>query len=55
VVTGASDDLDVDTAASADRRAAVRAGRPADAPFFDRGPGYAALAGGRLSADVDRL
>jgi N-methylhydantoinase B len=26
-----------------------------DEPFFDRGPGYAILAGGRTSAEVDRL
>lgn len=36
-------------------RARLRAARPADAPFFDRGPGYARLAGGRAFADVDVL
>ena len=32
---------------------ALRAARPSERPFFDRGPGYAALAGGATSADVD--
>jgi N-methylhydantoinase B len=38
------------TAALRTRRAA-----PDDAPFFDRGPGYAKLAGGRIFAEVDRV
>jgi len=35
-------------------RAGLRAGRP-EQPFFDRGPGYALLSGGRPHADVDWL
>jgi N-methylhydantoinase B len=50
----------VDVAASDARRATMRAARDeqrsADGePFFDRGPGYAALSGGRTFADVDLL
>lgn len=56
VVLGGSDDdpvVDADaTDAERDRR---RGERGDDAPFFDRGPGYARLAGGATSADVDRL
>ena len=33
----------------------LRSRRTGDEPFFDRGPGYARLAGGRTSADVDHL
>ena len=33
----------------------MAAEEPVDPPFFDRGPGYARLAGGRAFADVDRL
>ena len=29
--------------------------RPAEEPFFDRGPGYARLAEGRATAEVDWL
>ncbi len=46
---------EVDAAATAARRDELRAARPADRPFFDRGPGYARLAGGRTAADVDWL
>jgi N-methylhydantoinase B len=52
VVLGPSGE--VDEAASDDLRASLRAGRP-EQPFFDRGPGYATLAGGATSADVDWL
>jgi N-methylhydantoinase B len=60
--TGARNDYGVvlasdgtlDTAASDALRAEHRLARPPGAPFFDRGPGYAALAG-RASADVDHL
>ena len=31
----------------------MAAERPAGAPFFDRGPGYARLSGGRAFAEVD--
>jgi len=37
----------------AERRAARRAARTGAEPFFDRGPGYPLLAGGRTHADVD--
>ncbi len=40
------------TRARRDRLAAARGARP---PFFDRGPGYATLSGGRAAADVDWL
>jgi N-methylhydantoinase B len=52
VLTGslADDTLGHDEAATA----AERAGRPpADEAFFDRGPGYARLAGGATHADLD--
>ena len=45
----------VDEAASEALRDRMRAERPPDAPFFDRGPGYARLAEGRSAADVDWL
>ncbi len=48
-------DGDVDATASDRLRAAMTAERPDDAPFFDRGPGYAQLAGGATHADVDHL
>lgn len=52
VLTGSvdADDLSYDATATA----AERAGRPAAAAaFFDRGPGYAQLAGGATHAEVD--
>jgi len=65
-VPGARDDYGVvisedvaepaaDRAATAGLRRRMRAGRPADPPFFDRGPGYARLSGGAPYADVDML
>jgi N-methylhydantoinase B len=45
----------VDAEASDALRESMRAQRPADAPFFDRGPGFPTLAGGRAFAQVDRL
>jgi len=45
----------VDDAATVALRDAIRASRTGDEPFFDRGPGYARLSGGRAFADVDRL
>ncbi len=42
----------VDLAATARERAAMRAARPDRPPFFDRGPGYARLAG-QPAADCD--
>jgi N-methylhydantoinase B len=57
VVTGSAQggDLLVDEAATRVRRAALRAARPAERPFFDRGPGYTRLSGGAAAADVDWL
>ncbi len=59
-VTGARDDYgvvvaagSVDVAASDALRASLRAARTGDEPFFDRGPGYPTLAGGRRYAEVD--
>jgi N-methylhydantoinase B len=52
VLTGEGDDLDHD----ADATAATRASRAStEDVFFDRGPGYARLAGGAPYAEVDRL
>jgi N-methylhydantoinase B len=50
VLTGEGDDLGFDAEATA----AERSSRPAASEaFFDRGPGYASLAGGAAYADVD--
>ena len=54
VLTGSLDDDSL--AYDAEATAAERAGRPAPTEvFFDRGPGYARLAGGAAHADVDVL
>jgi N-methylhydantoinase B len=45
----------LDVVASDALRARLRADRPAQAPFVDRGPGYARLSGGARWADVDLL
>jgi N-methylhydantoinase B len=55
VITGPPDSPDADEAATAALRARLAAERPAARPFFDRGPGYAALSGGRSAAEVDWL
>jgi N-methylhydantoinase B len=55
VITGPEDDPVPDAAATRDLRSRLRAARPAAGPFFDRGPGYAVLAGGATSAEVDWL
>jgi N-methylhydantoinase B len=55
VATGTTDEPVVDVEASDAMRARLRTERPEHEPFFDRGPGYARLAGGRTSADVDWL
>jgi N-methylhydantoinase B len=47
-------DSTVDVPASDALRAAMLEAR-GDQPFFDRGPGYATLAGGATSAEVDWL
>jgi N-methylhydantoinase B len=49
------DDNALDEAASDAERARRRESRPAVEPFFDRGPGYPALAGGATHAEVDLL
>jgi N-methylhydantoinase B len=61
-VAGARDDYGVvmagdrvDEAASDAVRAALRRRRTGDEPFFDRGPGYARLCGGRPYAEVDHV
>ncbi|WP_216853398.1 hydantoinase B/oxoprolinase family protein [Phytoactinopolyspora halotolerans] len=54
VVGGTVDDPTVDEPASDELRAQMRHARADDAPFFDRGPGYPRLSGGRTSAPVDR-
>jgi N-methylhydantoinase B len=53
VATGSKDDPVIDTAASDALREELRGARPEHAPFFDRGPGYAALSGGAPAAEVD--
>jgi N-methylhydantoinase B len=52
VVTGEKDDPRIEVEASDRLREELRAARPEE-PFFDRGPGYATLAAGATSADVD--
>jgi N-methylhydantoinase B len=52
VVDGQVDAPVVDVEASDRLRAELRTDR-GEEPFFDRGPGYATLAGGATSADVD--
>lgn len=57
VLTGDLDDgtLGFDTGATTAERAGRAAWSRDDDAFFDRGPGYATLAGGAAYADVDRL
>ena len=55
VATGDRDDPVVDLVASDALRAELRSARPAEEAFFDRGPGYARLAEGRTTAEVDWL
>jgi N-methylhydantoinase B len=55
VLTGPAGDLVPDEPATTALRARLRAGRPDRQPFFDRGPGYARLSGGRDAAAVDWL
>ena len=55
VVTGDADDPVLDEPATAALRDELRSARSGDAPFFDRGPGYARLSGGAQAADVDYL
>jgi N-methylhydantoinase B len=55
ILTGPADDPAADEGATRAARDRLRAARPPDRPFFDRGPGYALLSGGRSAADVDWL
>ncbi|HEV7147875.1 MAG TPA: hydantoinase B/oxoprolinase family protein [Pedococcus sp.] len=55
VASGTKDNPVIGVAASDALRAELRAARPAEEPFFDRGPGYARLADGKDAADVDWL
>ena len=55
VASGTSDAAVVDDDATDVLREQLRGAREAEQPFFDRGPGYAALAAGRTSAEVDWL
>jgi N-methylhydantoinase B len=53
VVTGTVDEPAIDQGASDLLRQRLHGERPEAEPFFDRGPGYAQLAGGATAADVD--
>ena len=55
VVAGEVDGAVVDEPGSDALRARLRSARTGDEPFFDRGPGYARLAGGATAAPVDWL
>ncbi len=55
VLAGPEDDPVADGDATVALREDLRARRPAARPFFDRGPGYAVLSGGRAAAEVDWL
>jgi N-methylhydantoinase B len=55
VITGPAGEPAADQAATRSLRERRRAGASEAVPFFDRGPGYASLSGGRTAADVDWL
>jgi N-methylhydantoinase B len=55
VLIGAGDQAVVDEDETGALRAELRAARTDDEPFFDRGPGYPLLSGGRSSSDYDHL
>ena len=55
VVHPVPDGWAIDEPATDRRRGEMAAARPERQPFFDRGPGYVRLSGGRTSADVDFL
>jgi N-methylhydantoinase B len=55
VLAGPADDPVPDENATRALRDRQQAARPPHPPFFDRGPGYARLSGGKLAADVDWL
>ena len=54
-VGGTADDPELDGPATAALRERLRTERPIGGPFFDRGPGYAALSGGAAAPDCDFL
>jgi len=53
VITAVDDDYRIDDEGTSAARALLTADQPAEPPFFDRGPGYPRLAGGRAFAEVD--
>lgn len=53
VVTGPDDEPAADVPMTEVLRSELKAAQPAQAPFFDRGPGYTALSGGSASAECD--
>jgi N-methylhydantoinase B len=55
VIGGPPDAPAADPEATRALRERLAAERPAAAPFFDRGPGYATLSGGAAAAEVDWL
>jgi N-methylhydantoinase B len=55
IVTGPDDAPAADADPTRALRERMRSERPAEPPFFDRGPGYATLSGGRAAAEVDWL
>ncbi len=55
VVTGSDDEPSADLAATGELRQRMRAERPGNQPFFDRGPGYLRLSGGAAGPECDWL
>jgi len=55
VLAGEADTLRVDVEGTGRLRDELRAARAEDEPFFDRGPGYPRLSGGRTASEYDRL
>jgi N-methylhydantoinase B len=53
VITGPDDEPGADVDATRALRERMQAQRAEARPFFDRGPGYARLSGGRAAAEVD--
>ena len=53
IASGTKDDPLIDVEASIKLRKELSALRTGQEPFFDRGPGYAQLSGGKLFAEVD--
>ena len=55
ILHGPADDPSIDEEGTGRLRDELRARIPADAPFFDRGPGFPSLSGGLPYAEVDHL